>query len=257
MISFFQSIGRAIISAVSSAGFSVVVLLLAIYHIKGIFFKWRDVLRQMYIAGVKSFLVVNISALFTGMILALQTGIELRRFNQEPLVGSIVVASLTREMGPFMTALILAASVGSAMAAEIGTMKVSEEIDALEVMAIDPIKFLVMPRIVGFSLMLPILTIYANLIGTLGGAIVCKTQFGVSFELYLKNAVKSLHFKAVYVGLLKSFIFGITIATIGCSQGLRAKNGAMGVGIATRSSVVLSYIMIIILGYIITALFYR
>lgn len=213
--------------------------------------------RQMFVSGVKSLGVVSIVALFTGMILALQTGIELSRFGTEEYVGIVILNSMVREMGPFMTAIIIAASVGSAIAAEIGTMAVSEELDALHVMDINPVRFLVVPRIWALAIMVPILTVYSNVLGVIGGAIVAKTQLLLDTDVYFKNALETLENKDIFVGLFKSFVFGLTIGTVSCSQGLRASGGALGVGKATRLTVVQSLLLIIIFGYFITGIFYR
>ncbi len=211
---------------------------------------------QMYVAGIKSLGVITVVALFTGMILALQTGLELRRFGQEVNIGTAVTVVMIREMGPFMTGLIIAASVGSAIAAQIGTMTVSEEIAALEVMSINPVRFLVMPRLVALLTMMPILTVYTNIIGIVGGAIVGATQLDVSFFAYFDNATRFASNKDLYVGLFKAVIFGIVIATVACHQGFNTRGGAVGVGLATRKTVIISFLTILVLGYIITRLFY-
>lgn len=211
---------------------------------------------QLFITGIKSLGVITVVAFFTGMILALQTGLELRRFGQEVSIGTAVTVVMIREMGPFMTGLIIAASVGSAIAAQIGTMSVSEEISALEVMSINPNRFLVMPRLVALAVMMPILTIYTNVLGILGGGIVGSTQLGVSFQAYIDNATRYAEVKDLYVGLTKAVIFGIIIATVACHQGLNTREGAVGVGRATRRTVIVSFLLILVVGYIITRLFY-
>lgn len=249
-------IGNGIIMMLHDSGFTIILLFETLFYTKNIFSKSGEIIKQMYIAGVKSLLVCSLVALFTGMILSLQAGIEFAVYQQEALVGNLVIASMTREMGPLMTAIVLTASVGSAMAAEIGTMKVSEEIDALEMMAISPVKFLVMPRVVALSIMLPVMTVYTNTLGTFGGGIVAKYQLGVSYDVYYAHVIESLKFKATYVGLLKAYVFGVIISGVSCAQGLRAKNGAIGVGNATRSSVIISFLMVIIVGYFITSIFY-
>lgn len=230
-------------------------------YLPHLYFKIQATLTQMYIAGFKSLFIVSIVALFTGMILSLQSGLALKDFGQQELVGQLMVVTLTREMAPFMTALILSASVGSSMAAEIGTMKVSEEIDALEVMSINPIKFLVLPRVVGFTIMIPVLSNYATLLGTLGGSVIANTQLGVDYETFYNLALEALKSKTglkdIWVGNLKALIFGITISSISCHQGLNATGGAIGVGKAVRQSVVLSYLFVIMFGYFISAIFYR
>jgi phospholipid/cholesterol/gamma-HCH transport system permease protein len=164
---------------------------------------------------------------------------------------------MMREMGPFMTGLIIAASVGSAIAAAIGTMVVSEEIAALEIMSISPTQFLVLPRLVALMIMMPILTLYTNIIGVVGGAIVGATQLGVSFNAYFDNARLYAENKDLYVGLFKAVLFGIIIATVACHQGFHTTGGAVGDGQATRRTVIISFLTILVLGYIITRLFYQ
>ncbi len=255
-MSFNITSGEKFLGMLEPAGFIIVVFAETLFYSKNAFGKWREIFKQMYIAGVKSLLVCSIVSLFTGMILALQAGIEFATYQQEAMVGNLVIATMTREMGPFTAALVLTASVGSAMAAELGTMKVSEEIDALEMMAISPVKFLVMPRVIALSIMLPVVTVYVVVLGTFGGGVVANYQLLVSWDLYYEHVLESLQFKATYVGLLKAYVFGIIISCVSCAQGLKAQNGAIGVGQATRTSVIVSFLMILIVGYIITALFY-
>jgi phospholipid/cholesterol/gamma-HCH transport system permease protein len=212
--------------------------------------------RQLYITGVKSLPVVTVVAGFTGMILALQTGLELRKFSQEVNIGTAVMVSMLREMGPFMTSLILAASVGSSMGAQIGTMTISEEVAALEVMSIDPVRFLVMPRLVAMAIMTPLLSFYATIMGVLGGGLVGVTQLGVAWTAYLDNATRFADNKDLYVGMLKAVVFGLVIATVACHQGFSTTKGAVGVGNATRMTVIISFLVILISGYFITRLFY-
>ena len=216
----------------------------------------REIILQMYCCGVKSFPVTSIVALFTGMILALQTGLILRSYGQEIMVGYLVSQTMFREMGPFMTALILAASVGSAMAAQLGSMTVSQEIAALEVMSINPVRFLVMPRLFAMMIMCPVLTAYTDLIGILGGGLVANTQLDVAWNAYCENVRFMLHEKELWVGFFKAWVFSVLIVGISCYQGMSARHGAVGVGNATRSSVVICFLLILIVGYIITRLFY-
>lgn len=216
----------------------------------------RDVMGQMYAGGIMSLPVITVVSIFTGMILALQTGIELRRFSQEVYIGSAVMMSMLREMGPFMTGIILAASVGAAFAAQMGTMVVSEEIAALEVMSINPIRFLVMPRLIAMAIMTPLLSFYGCLMGVLGGAIVGKTQLGVHWAAYITNATTFVELKDIYVGLFKAFLFGVIIVTVSCHQGFITANGAVGVGRSTRRSVVVSFLAILISGFFVTKIFY-
>jgi phospholipid/cholesterol/gamma-HCH transport system permease protein len=215
-----------------------------------------EVLSKMFTSGIKSLGVITIVAVFTGMILALQTGIELRRFNQEVNIGTAVMVSMLREMGPFMTGLILAACVGSSIAAQLGTMVVSEEIAALEIMSIDPIRFLVTPRLVAMCVMTPLLSFYTCVMGLIGGGVVGVTQLNVSWAAYMENATKFAESKDLYVGLLKALLFGIIITTVSCHEGFATSQGAVGVGMATRRSVIISFLLILIIGYIVTRMFY-
>lgn len=250
-----------ITKSIYGAGYTIILLLQTILQMRAIFFKRNEIVHQMFVAGISSFFVVSIVAVFTGMIMGLNAGLGLKDFGAEGQIGLLLTITLTREMSPFMTALILAASVGSAIAAEIGTMKVSEEIDALEVMSIDPVRYLVMPRIVGFSLMVPVLCVYSTLLGVLGGAVVGHFQLGIDYQIYFNDVfsrVTSLDgLKDLYIGILKGFVFGVTVASVACSHGLRTTNGAIGVGRATRQSVVTSFLLVIFIGYVLTAIFYR
>jgi phospholipid/cholesterol/gamma-HCH transport system permease protein len=254
-----QTIGRNVLLVFRNTGIAMFMLLEAFRDIPFMFTKRHrhDVLHQQFLTGIKSLGVITVVALFTGMILALQTGLELRRYGQEVYIGSAVSVVMLREMGPFMTGLIIAASVGSAIAAQIGTMTVSEEIAALDVMSIRPVRYLVTPRLVAMITMMPLVTFYTNVIGILGGGIVGQTQLGVSFTAYIDNATQYAENKDLYVGLFKSILFGIIIATVACHQGFFASQGAVGVGRATRRTVVISFLTILTVGYMITRLFYQ
>ena len=242
-----------------NAGRSLIMLGQAFLFVPHMFNKRmrHEVLYQLFLTGIKSLGVITVVAMFTGMILALQTGIELRRFGQEVNIGTAVTVVMMREMGPFMTALIIAASVGSAIAAQLGTMTVSEEIAALEIMSINPVRFLVMPRLVALGIMMPVLTVYTNILGVVGGAIVGFTQLGVSLTAYFDNATQYAQNKDLYVGLFKAFIFGLIITTVSCHQGFSTTEGAVGVGRSTRRTVIISFLTILVVGYMITRLFYR
>ncbi len=252
----FARLGRFFLVSLRNAGRGLVIISEAFINLHLIYRRMDEFMRQIVLSGIKSFHVTSTVALFTGMILALQAGLELRNFGQEMRVGTLVTQSMCREMGPFMTALILAASVGAAMAAELGTMAVSEEIASLEVMSINPVRFLVMPRLAAMMIMCPILTIYTVIIGVLGGGLVAYTQLNVSWETYYDYSLYYLTQKEIWVGMLKAFVFSIIIVAISCYQGLAARGGAVGVGIATRRSVVISFLMILIVGYFITRFFY-
>lgn len=254
--------GRTIDATLQAAGFTVRLLIRTLLSVHYLPRRLRFTLDSAYAAGVRSLGVAVVVALFAGMILALQTGIELRRLGQSNLIGSILALSMCREMGPFITAIILAATVGSAIAAEIGTMKVSDEVTALDVMSIDPANFLVLPRVVALTAMCPLLTAIADLVGIGGGAVVSHFHLGISQQTYWLSVRESLTDverllpKDVYVGIFKAVVFGATISTVSAAAGLRAEGGALGVGRAVQRAVMISIILIIMLGYVITWLFY-
>jgi phospholipid/cholesterol/gamma-HCH transport system permease protein len=260
--------GRAARGAVLQAGFCVSVLGRSIAClVPDLRRRARFVLDQLVVAGISPLPVVAIVGIFTGMILALQIGVELAEYGQGERVSDIIGVILFREMGPFMTAMILTASVGSAMAAEIGTMSVSEELDALECLSIDPVSFLVMPRILALAIMAPFLTLVGNVLGVLGGAIVCRTQLSIPPSVYFQNVIDSLRTspdspfgilpEELWSGTIKSVIFGVIIATVACSAGLKAQGGAIGVGRAVRGAVVSCFLLVIVIGYYLSWAFFR
>jgi len=252
------AVGRTVLLACRDGGRALLMLGEALWMLRhaGSRRNRKETLRQLYVTGVKSLGVITVVALFTGMILALQTGLELRRFGQEVNIGTAVTVVMVREMGPFMTGLIIAASVGSAIAAQLGTMTVGEEIAALEVMSINPVRFVVMPRLCALLVMMPLLTVYTNVVGIFGGALVGSTQLGVAMRAYFDNAVQYAENKDMYVGLLKALFFGAIIATVACHQGFGATEGAVGVGRATRRTVIISFLTILVVGYMVTRMFY-
>ena len=255
---FLERVGSIILEKMYRIGLSFLMLLEAIYCFRYAFSKRNinDTLSHLYMVGIKSLLVISVVALFTGMILALQTGLELQRYGQQNLIGSAVAVSVIREMGPFMTGLIITASVGSSIAAQLGTMTVSDEVNALEIMGINTKRYLVMPRIFSLTIMTPFITLYTNILAIMGGALVGYTQLNVEFTSYFQNALNFTDIKDLYVGLFKAIVFGLIIGTVACHQGFSAKNGASGVGRVTRRAVIISFLLILIIGYIITRLFY-
>ena len=216
----------------------------------------RSVLRQLYSTGIRTLPVITVVGLFTGMILGLQVGLALRKFNQEMFLGATVMLSLIREMGPFVTGICLSACVGSAMAAELGTMKVNDEIAALEIMSIPPVRYLVAPRMAALLVMSPLLAFYACILGVMGGGLVGNTQLNVPFAQYMESAMSIAGMKDLFTGLLKATVFGVVICTVSCHEGFETRLGAVGVGKATQRSVIISFLLILMSGYMITRLFY-
>ena len=219
-------------------------------------FPFKMVLEQMEEVGVRSLPVVLITAIFTGAVLALQTHSGFKRFGAEGLVGTVVSLSITRELGPVLASIMVAGRVGSSMAAELGTMRVTEQIDALITLATDPVRYLVLPRFIAGLFMLPILVVFADLVGIMGGYIVAVNALGTSSTTYINRTLQYLEFSDVSVGLIKAAVFGMIIALVGCQMGFYTEGGAEGVGRATTRAVVGASILILISNYVLTALLF-
>lgn len=219
-------------------------------------FRWKATLDQMHKIGVTSLPLVFLTSIFTGVVLALQSAYQLRLFGATKFTSDLVALSITRELGPVLTAMVVAGRVGASIAAELGTMKVTEQIDALRALATDPIRYLVVPRVVAAFFMLFFLTIYADLIGMLGGYIISVFKLGMNSHVYIKRTFDAMVIKDVMSGLIKAFFFGGIIATVGCYFGFRAGGGAEGVGKATTIAVVTALVLIIASDALFTAIFY-
>ncbi len=211
---------------------------------------------QMGRVGPGSFFISALVAFFIGMIMALQMAYQMLELGAEIYIPNVVAVSLTRELAPVLTALIVAGRVGAGIAAELGSMKVTEQVEALEAFAVNPIKYLVVPRFIALVVMLPILTVFADLIGILGGFVICVFKLYISPSLYFTMVSRAVDLSDILTGLIKTIFFGAIIALVGCYQGLNVRSGAEGVGKATTMSVVVSFIMIIIIDCIFTTLFY-
>lgn len=217
----------------------------------------KKVIAQEFVCGVASIPVVTITALFTGMVTAGQTGFELKRFGLLETIGPIVGVAMCREMGPVLTAIVVAGFVGGGMASVLGTMRVNEEIDALEVMGIDPVRYLIVPRLVAMFIAAPALTVYADVIGITGGALVSQYQLGLDAETFKGWMYSALRVNDILFGVLKGFVFGTIITMVACEQGFSATGGAEGVGRATMRSVVYSFLLILVANYLLFNLVYR
>lgn len=215
----------------------------------------NEVLRQMDEIGVKSVSITGITALFTGMVLALQTAYSLAAFGGKLFIGRVVSLSLVRELGPVLTALMVGGRVGSGITAELGSMTVTEQVDALRSMAISPIRRLVVPRVVATVLMMPVLTALADVLGILGGLIIAVTELQMTMQDYLTSIWQQLAISDITSGLGKTFFFGLEIAAIGCYNGLQVQGGAASVGQATTRTVVFSSICVLVSDFFLTKLF--
>ncbi len=217
---------------------------------------FREILEQMYQIGYRSLSIVSLTGLFTGMVMAFQTGNEMGRFGAKAYIGSVVALSIVRELGPVLTALVVAGRVGAGITAELGSMKVTDQIDAMRAMATDPYKKLVVTRIIALFLMMPLLVAVADAVGLIGGLIIATTNLNVGFELYKTTVTNAVLIEDLVSGLVKPFVFAILISTLGCYLGMNTSGGTKGVGSATTISVVVSSIFIFVLDFLMTKLFF-
>ncbi len=213
-------------------------------------------IHQGMAVGVKALPILSLISFFVGMILALQAAYELRRLGALQFVASAVAISVTRELGPLMTAILVIGRTGSAFAAELGTMKVNEEIDALETMALDPVRFLVVPKFIAMLVMMPCLTIWADTMGVMGGALFGVTNAGFTLGTYIHATMDALALRDIVTGLIKSVMFGLVITMVGCQEGFRTGLGSEEVGKSTTSAVVMSIFLTILVDLVFTMLFY-
>ena len=230
---------------------------LCIVAVQGSFsrpFYGRDVIEQIDIIGLGSLTVVLLTGFFTGAVLALQSGMTLDQFGARPFVGRLISASMIKELGPVLTALMLAGRVGSGIAAELGSMVVTEQIAALRALGTDPMRKLVVPRVLAGFIMCPILTVVANTVGMLGGWIIAVTQLRVSSGVYWTSVVEGLYIEDVWMGIIKPFFLGFVIVTIGCHVGLRTSGGTQGVGRATTNAVVAASVVVLVVDFFVTRL---
>jgi phospholipid/cholesterol/gamma-HCH transport system permease protein len=219
-------------------------------------FTFTRAVHQAMAVGVEALPILSLITFFVGTILALQSAYELRKFGAIQYVASAVAISMSRELGPLMTAIVVIGRSGSAFAAELGTMKVNEEIDALETMALDPVQFLVAPKMLAMLLMLPCLTIWADFMGVMGGALFGVTNAGFSLGGYIQATLDALDVRDISTGLIKSIMFGLVITMVGCQEGFRTGVGSEQVGRSTTTAVVKSIFMVIAVDLVFTALFY-
>jgi len=253
---FLALIGRVVLGFLAAFGRLTIFAGTAVSHCVRPPLYPRLIGRQMIDIGYYSLPVVGLTAIFSGMVLALQSYTGFARFSAESAVANVVVLSMTRELGPVLAGLMVAGRIGASMAAEIGTMRVTEQIDALTTLSTNPFKYLVVPRLIAGFLMLPLLVLVADIIGVFGGYLVGVYKLGFNPGVYINSTVDFLEPLDVISGLVKASVFGFLIALMGCYNGYYSKGGAQGVGAATTNAVVSASILILTTNYIITELFF-
>ena len=256
MIGFVQSLGASVLALSRMIGSIVLFTAITLRWLLVPPFYGRQIMRQMVDIGYYSLPVVGLTTLFSGMVLALQSYTGFARFSAEDTVATVVVLSITRELGPVLAGLMVAGRVGASIAAEIGTMRVTDQIDALDTLSTRPMQYLVGPRIIAGIVCLPILVLIGDIIGVFGGYLVGVYQLGFNPGIYLARTMEFLEVSDVTLGLIKAAVFGFLIALMGCYHGYNSGRGAEGVGHATTNAVVSSSILILISNYLVTALFF-
>jgi phospholipid/cholesterol/gamma-HCH transport system permease protein len=253
---FLATIGGTVLNACEEAGKVTMFAANGLSHIVRPPFYGRLFLSALLDIGYFSLPVVAMTAIFTGMVLALQSYTGFSRFSAQGAVANLVVLSVTRELGPVLAGLMVAGRVGAAMAAELGTMRVTDQIDALTTLSTNPIKYLIAPRLLAGIIALPLLVLIADILGVMGGFIVSTIKLGFNVSVYLTNTVNFVQSDDVISGLVKAGVFGFLIALMGCYQGYNSKGGAQGVGAATTSAVVSASILILAFDYVLTEMFF-
>ena len=253
---FLAAIGSAVISACMATGRVAVFTGTGLSHIVRPPYFIRLFLNALLNIGYFSLPVVAMTAVFTGMVLALQSYTGFSRFAAQGAVANLVVLSMTRELGPVLAGLMVAGRVGAAMAAELGTMRVTDQIDALTTLSTNPMKYLVAPRLLAGAIALPLLVLVADILGVLGGFIVSVLKLGFNQDVYLANTINFVQMEDVISGLVKAGVFGFLIALMGCYHGYNSKGGAQGVGAAATSAVVSASILILAADYVLTEMFF-
>lgn len=250
----FNNLFNFIIEKISWIGDFMKITAISLYLIFVPPYRFKLFINQLYFIGNGSILIVLLSGTFTGMVLALQMFDILKRFNSESIIGAVVTISLTRELGPVLSALMVNARAGSAMAAELGTMRVTDQIMAMEAMAVNSYQYLISPRIFSGIVMLPVLTLLADFVGVLGGYLITVQLLGLDGGLYFNKIDDFLKLNYIWESILKSAVFGLILTAVGSYQGFNTSGGAKGVGQATTSAVVISSVLILIADYLITSL---
>lgn len=255
-LDFLALIGRVLLAFFNRVGRLSTFTALALFHCVTPPFYPRTLLRQMIEIGYYSLPVVGLTTLFSGMVLALQSHTGFARFAAEGAVATVVVISMTRELGPVLAGLMVAGRVGASMAAEIGTMRVTEQVDALSTLSTNPFKYLIAPRLLAGALMLPLLVLVGDIIGVFGGYLIGTYKLGFNPSNYIQRTWEFMEAMDVISGLVKASTFGFIIALMGCYNGYTSRGGAQGVGQATRNAVVSASILILVFNYLITELFF-
>src|SRR3989339_1273971 len=248
-------IGNGLLNTAEGIGKAGYLLFQTVYWIGRGFVDWKNTVAQMVEVGWMSFPVIALTSFFTGMVLALQSGQSFKNvFNEPVFIGTVVGFSLVKELGPVLTSIVISGRVGASIAAELGTMKVTEQLDALYTLGTNPVRYLAVPRFIACLSMIPLLTVMANVIGIIGGMLVSVYKWGIPSTVYWEDIFNFMEIEDFAHGLIKSVFFAIIIVTTACHKGFTCEGGAEGVGKTTTSAVMISMVMILISDYFLTAI---
>jgi phospholipid/cholesterol/gamma-HCH transport system permease protein len=256
IIHMLEALGKEIIRILEVVGHMAILTGQTVYHLFQGRKRYGNTIQQMAHLGIGTLPIVLLTMLFTGMVMTMQTAHEFLKYGAGSTVGGVIALAMGRELGPVLTGVVAAGRVGAAIAAEIGSMKVTEQIDALRVMATNPVAYLVVPRVIACVFMIPLLVVFADAIGTLGGFFVATQYFAISFYTFTSSITSFADINDVTGGLIKAAVFGFIIAIIGCYKGLNASEGAEGVGRATTGSVVTSIVLIFVTNYFLSLILF-
>ncbi|WP_223144615.1 MlaE family ABC transporter permease [Deferribacter autotrophicus] len=253
MTNFFEIVGSPILKFIVGSGRLFLILIDTIRWMFVPPYRIKLLLKQMEFIGVNSLSVIILTGTFTGMVFSFQSYIGFHKFGAEYMVGTVVGLGMARELGPVLSSIMVAARAGSAIAAEIGTMRVTEQIDALYALAIEPVQYLIVPRVLAGVIVMPILNVIAVFCGIVGGYFVGVEVLGINKTLFLETMYKYVEFEDLYNGIIKATVFGLVLTLVGCYKGFYTTGGAEGVGKSTTESVVMSCVLILVFDYILTA----
>lgn len=256
MLRLVTNIGQSILDRITATGELVLMFTQAMIWLFLPPFRLKNYIQALHFVGVGSLFIVTLTGVFTGAVMALQSHYAFALFNAESMVGGTVALSLSRELGPVLTALMVTGRVGSSMATELGTMRVTEQIDALEAMAVNPIQYLVSPRIVATTIMMPLLNGYFVILGMLGAYFVATVMVNGDPGVFMSVTVDWMDAEDLYNGLIKATVFGIVVSTVSCFKGFYAAGGARGVGMATTQAVVVSSVLVFVADYFLTIMMF-
>lgn len=256
-MSFFVLLGRSFLDFIEEVGGVFILLARVVLLLPRTFSNIRNTLKQMERIGIGSIPLVLVTSLFVGAVTSVQAAYQFHGYVPLMYLGTVVGKSVILELGPVLTALVVGGRVSASIAAELGTMRVTEQIDAMEMIAVDPVEFLVLPRLVAATIMLPVLTVFSDLLAILGGMVVANISIGVSFNTFASGLKLLFRYQDLVGGLMKTFVFGLIIAHMGCYFGFVTKGGAEGVGQSTMRAVVSSCLLILISNYLLASLIFR